>query len=324
MSLPRCAWLLVLAVALAGGEAASLPGARVLVHGPLRIEVMDPAAPDRYNRGVRFCPLAAVLRATLGGHEFLFAPPEHDPVDDHAGLASEFDLCIPGGPPGDLPPGWAEAAPGGGFLKIGVGVLEKGGEPYHLFQHPCLLVPAVTTATWTADGAGFAQTCAGSDGRAYALAAALRLSDDGLEVAWHLENTGRLPFTTRHYVHNFLRFDGRDVGPGYVLSFPYPIVASGLAPEQTAEAQAIRFAGRIPRWVNIEVPWPAGWSGENRLELAHPEAGLAVVCITSIPGLRTAVHARPQYVAPEQFVALALAPGEARTWVRSWRFTVTR
>lgn len=311
-------------LACAGEDVARNPGARVLVHGPLRIEVMDPAAPDRYIRGVRFCPLAVVLRATIAGHELLYDPSEHDPVDDAAGLASEFDLCIPGGPAGDLPPGWATAAVGGGFLKIGVGMLAKGVQPYNLFQHPSLLVPAATTVAWRDDGATFVQICAGGDGFAYELHADLSLRDDGLAVAWRLANTGTRAFTTRHYVHNFLRFDDHDVGPGYVLTFPYPIAPTGLLPEQAASAQSIAFTARIPRWVNIEVPWPADYGGAAIVELAHPAAGLSVVCTTSVASIRTAIHARPQYVAPEQFVALTVAPGAACTWTRSWRFQVGR
>lgn len=314
------ALLCALLVLRIGAE--ELPGTRILVHGPLRVTVMDPAAPDRYNRGVRFCPLAVVLRASLEGHEFLHAPAVHDPVEDHGGLASEFDLCIPGGPPGELPPGFAEAAVGGGFLKIGVGVLAKEKEAYNLFQHPRVLLPATTTATWTADGARFAQVCAGSGGYAYELTADLAMADAGITVAWRLANTGTRPFSTRHYVHNFLCFDGHGVGPDYVLTFPYAIAPTGLRPEQEAGGREIRFVREIPEWVNIEVRSPADYGGPNTLTLAHRGSGLAVTCTTSIPGIRTAVHARQRYCSPEQFVAITLAPGSAQAWTRSWTLGV--
>lgn len=318
-------WLLLACVTAATGveDPARHAGSHVLVHGPLRIEVMDPAAPERYNHGVRFTPLATVLRATLSGHEFLYNPVEHDAVDDNAGLANEFDLCIPGGPPGDLPPGYAEAEVGAGFLKVGVGVLQKGKQNYNLFQRPRLLVPADTTVAWAASAVQFHQTCVGVDGYAYELSADLAMSDDGLSVAWRLVNTGTAAFTTRHYVHNFFRFDDRNVGPDYVLSFPYAIAPTGLLPEQEADKDGIRFLREIPRWVNIEVPWPAAYGGPNRLTLTNRGNGLAVTCTTSIPGFRTAVHARPQYCSPEQFIAITVPPGEERRWTRSWTFTLS-
>ena len=65
-------------------------GSRVLAAGNLVVEVMDPSDPQRYNCGVRFTPVAAVLGARLGGREFLYNPVAHNPVNDHGGLAAEF------------------------------------------------------------------------------------------------------------------------------------------------------------------------------------------------------------------------------------------
>lgn len=314
--------LLVLAVACGAGEA-QLPGTRLLADGQLRLEVMDPAAPDRYNRGVRFAPLAAVLRANLAGREFLYAPLKHDPLADHGGLANEFDLCIPGGPREHLPPGWREAGEGGGFLKIGVGILQKKGADYHLFHQPAVLATAATEVRWEASNAVFTQTCPLSDGLAYRLQADLSVRDPVITVAWRLENTGTRAFTTRTYCHNFLRFDDRDAGPGYELSFPYPITVAGALAEQRVLERAIRFDARIPTWVNLEIAWPAGYDGANTCTLSHPEVGMALHSTTSLPGERTAVHARAGYIAPEQFIRLDLAPGAQVSWTRSWRFELT-
>lgn len=317
----RRVWALVLAAALAaaGDE---LPGTRVLADGRLRIEVMDPAAPDRYNRGVRFATVAAVLRATCAGRSFLHAPLRHDPLDDHGGLASEFDLCIPGGPPERLPPGWREAPEGGGFLKIGVGVLRKHGDSYHLFHRPPLVEAAATSVVWGPSSAAFTQVCQGVDGYAYSLGAVVTVRDPEVEIAWTLANTGAKAFTTHTYAHNFLRFDDRDAGPGYELSFPYPITVSGANPEQTVGADVIRFTARIPTWVNMEVAWPAGYASANTCVLSHPEAGMSLACTTSRSGEPVAIHARAAYISPEQFVRLDLGPGASASWTRTWRFSV--
>lgn len=311
--------LLALAAAACAAGEPELPGVRVLEHGRLRAEVMDPAAPDRYNRGVRFASVAAVLRASLDGRPFLYAPTAHDPVADHGGLASEFDLCIPGGPREHLPPGWLEAPQGGGFLKIGVGILRKQGRDYHLFHQPPLLVAAATTVDWQPARAGFVQELPPTDGWAYRLEAEVELRDPEIRIAWRLANTGARAFATRTYAHNFIRFGAHDVGPGYELSFPYPIAVSGALPEQTVLERAVRFDARIPTWVNLEIPWPDGYAGANDCTVAHREAGLALTCSTSLPGERTAVHARADYLSPEQFIRLDLAPGAEARWTRTWR-----
>jgi len=107
-------------------------GSRILASGELTVEVMDPASPERYNRGVRFTPVAAVIRATIGGREYLANPKEHDSLFAAAGLFAEFDLTT-------SPPGFDAAKIGEGYMKIGVGILKKDEEKYSFWpQHELL------------------------------------------------------------------------------------------------------------------------------------------------------------------------------------------
>ena len=297
-------------------------GSRVLAAGNLVVEVMDPSDPQRYNCGVRFTPVAAVLGARLGGREFLYNPVAHNPVNDHGGLAAEFDLVTPDDGDDVMPPGYGDARVGEGYLKVGVGVLCKQADRYSLFQHPKLLARASTTVTWHPDAADFHQVCPGTNGYAYVLEAVVWAGGDTITVDWTLQNTGRKPFTTRQYVHNFFRFDDCDVGPGYELSFPYGIQVSGMAAEQHVEGRRIVFDARIPQWVNMAVPWPAGYVGPNTCRVEQRAAGMSASCATSMPGLRTAIHARAGYLSPEQFVRLDLAPGERAVWQRRYTFAL--
>lgn len=297
-------------------------GSRRLVAGRLVVEVMDPNDAQRYNRGVRFTPIAAVLAASLKKREFLYHPVQHDPVDDHAGLAAEFDLVAPGDPDAWLPPGYLEARVGEGYLKVGVGVLCKQADRYSLFQHPKLLATATTTVVWHPDTADFHQVCSGTNGYAYDLRAVVRVGGNQVDVEWALTNTGVRAFTTRSYSHNFFRLGDRDTGPGCELSFPYDFRATGLEPQQEQAGRVIRFMAAVPRWANIVVPWPAAYAGPNQCTLRRRDAGMAITCETSMPGMRTAVHVRPGYISPEQFIELNLAPGGGATWTRMYRLEV--
>lgn len=310
----------LLAVPVFAGTAAE--SERTLTNGVITVRVMDPGHPERFNRGVRFTPLAAVLGVSRDGVDYLYAPDKHDPLHDHAGLAAEFDLCIPGGPASDFPSGYAEAATGAGFLKIGVGALKKSGRPYNFFLSPELLECARTTVAWSADGARFRQDFAGetTPGYAYRLEADLSLDGPRVVVEWRLANTGQKPIVTRHYTHNFFRIGNHDVDSGYELSFPYDFKAAGLESGQSQDGRDIRFTGAIPRWINAVVPWPAGYSGPNIFTLRHAAARRSIVCETSHPGLRTDIHARTAYIAPEQFIEIAAGPGETRTWQRRYTF----
>ncbi len=296
-------------------------GSRVLTNGTMVVEVMEPNHPERYNRGTRFTPVAAVLSARLDGREFLFNPVEHNPIEDHAGLASEFDLCIPDGPVEHLPSGYNEAQVGEGFTKIGIGVLRKQTRQYSLFQNCDVLSRADTAVSWDSDRALFRQKCGGVNGYAYELEAQLTVGTNSIAVKWTLRNTGLKPLTTRNYVHNFFRFEDQDVGPNYVLSFPYDFTATGLLKEQAQDGRNIHFNARIPQWINAVIPYPADFDGPNSCELKSTLSGMRVVCITSLPGLRTDIHARLFYLAPEQFITLSLALSESREWTRTYLFS---
>lgn len=295
---------------------------RLLANEKLTVRVMDPSHPERYNRGVRFTPVAAVLQVERDGATYLYCPEKHDPSNDHAGLAAEFDLCIPGGPAASLPSGYLEADEGDAFLKIGVGALKKGKHMYNFFQHPELLEAAATTVEWKPDGASYRQVFAGrtTPGYAYVLEADLSLQGDTLAVLWKLTNSGARPITTRHYTHNFFRIADRDTGPGYVLSFPYDFRAKGLESGQRQEGRDIIFHAGIPKWINALVPYPAHYSGPNTLTLRHAGSGRFLTCETTGPALRTDLHARHDFISPEQFIELHLSPGETQTWKRLYTF----
>lgn len=314
-----------LAVLCAQGLAAEPPlsGTRLLQKGATRAWVMDPADPQRYNRGLRFSPLAAVLQVEHQGSSYLYAPAEHDPLHDHAGLAAEFDLCVPGGPASDLPPGYANAKVGEGFLKVGVGVLRRDAKTYNLFQQPEVLALAETRVEWQEDRAEFQQLCQdlGARGYGYELTAAVTVQEGRVSVEWSLRNIGAQPFTTRHYSHNFTRFGNLDSVIGYELEFPYAIHPSGLEAGQEWSGKLIRFTGPIPTWINALIPYASGYEGENSVILRHRGARQQVVFHTSQQGPHTAIHARTNYIAPEQFIELHLPPGETRQWTRTYEFS---
>jgi len=333
MILPRLFLLLAMAgSALCFGRTAGADegvhyeGSKVLRSEDLRVEIVDLAVKNRCTTVPRFTPLAAVLRVTAGGHEYLFDAlangffvPEKLTAWDVAGLMTEFDNNTPGGPPG-----FTEAKPGEGFLKVGVGVLKRPDtENYHFAINYEILKPAQTTVKWRDDGATFRQTGEGINGYAYDLNATVKVEEKTITVAWELTNTGQKPLTTFQYSHNCFAFDGRTVGPGYVLSFPYDFSAKGLEPEQEQVGRSIFFNGRIPTYMNAVVDYPPNYKGPNTAELRHDETGQFIKITTSLPGQKTAIHARHYFINPEQFVKISLKPGETKQWIRTYEFGET-
>lgn len=296
-----------------------LPGTHVLRSGSLCVEVMDPKAPNRYNRGVRFSPVANVLRVSRHGRSYLAAPLAHEPLFENGGLAMEFDLTTPGGPPG-----FQEAAIGEGFVKLGVGVLRKHRPDYFFWPQYEAILLANTQVHWHKDTAEFDQVCTGINGYAYRLEATVRVRGDSVSIRYRLHNSGTKPFTTQQYAHNYFCFDGQRVGPpGYVLEFPVDVQTSGFQPEQRVTPREVFFEKEFVKSFNAEARFAPDYDGPNRVTVRHTGNGQQVVATTSIPGLRVAVHANPSALCPEQFVEITLAPGEKKTWTRTYTFTGT-
>ncbi|MBN1258113.1 MAG: hypothetical protein JXA52_10465 [Planctomycetes bacterium] len=290
-------------------------GSRVLVNEDMVVEIMDPNDPERYNRGVRFTPLATVLRVEIGEDEYLYNPVEHDPMTRNAGLATEFDIW-------HIPDTHEEAGLHEGFVKIGVGVLEKAVEKYR-FSNPYPAIElAPTTVEWGEASAKFKQTCAGVRGYAYDLEAEVTVQPTTVAINWKLTNTGTRKITTEQYVHNWFAFNHAPVGPNYIVSFPYDITPDPetIKPEQEHVGRSIKYLEEIPGTVEIKIPFPEEPGIKNDAMTRNTENGLWILSEVSVPGDRTVIHAKKDYVCPEMFIMIELDPGESKSWTRTYEF----
>jgi hypothetical protein len=312
-----------LCATFARGEEPLHAGARVLTNGTLTVELMDPADPHRYNSGVRFTPLAGVLSVVMDGQEFLYAPKERDALFSTAGLLAEFDLR-------STPPGYAEAKIGEGHLKIGVGVLKKEADSYNFWpQHPVIKLPK-TEVKWRESSAEFRQECAlgnspDESSYAYDLRADVKLKDNALIVDWSLKNTGRKPFETIHYTHNCVIFAGQNCGPGYVLTFPYAPICKGEEAKNKLwklEGRQFNFREKITG-LDVEINTPPDYTGHNEVTVSHESDPRSVKFAVSLPSKWVALHCASFYVCPEQFVQIALKPGETQKWTRTYTFEIS-
>lgn len=299
-------------------EAADAPAARTLSNGKLTVTVVDPASSERYYRGVRFSSIASVTQVAFRDRTYLFAPEEHNPMTDAAGLPMEFDLFSPDGPPG-----FKEAREGEGFVKIGVGVLVKTGDQYRFFTPYEVAQWAPTESTWTADSVTFKQICEGANAYAYRLDAEVRLSGNDLILTCRLLNTGRRPFTTEQYVHNFFVFEGGSVGPGYQLALSSPFEARIPKPVFEVHGQDVRLFEEITQKMKAAEVFMTPSSENSSLGKAvvtAKESERKIAIDVSEPVRRLTLHASSRYFCPEQFIQIHLEPGEAREWTRTYRF----
>lgn len=290
-------------------------GSHMIAGEHLAVELMDPNDEGRYNRGVRFTPVAAVVRATCDGHEFLFHAAKPNPLTDVAGLFAEFDAFTD-------PPGFAEAKTGETFVKIGVGALRKLEGKYRFYDQYPIDRLARTKVTWEDAAAQFEQSLAPVNGYGYDLRARVSVADRTLTLAWTLTNIGTKPLATTQYLHNSFSFDGQPVGPDYTVTFPFDLAVPKLAPVAMQQGRQIGFKSVLTKPMNLDVNYPMAYDGPNELTIHHATNGMAVAVQTSLAGQHIAIHAAPGYVCPEQFVSIELKPGENQAWTRTYTFGI--
>jgi hypothetical protein len=330
--------LLVAACTVASSQ--GLPvheGTRVLRSGSLEAEVGDPADEDcRWNRGTRFSPVANVLRVQLHQQEFAYAPENGGVVDGGfvGGLPMEFDIGQESFQPD--PPGYNEGRNGDPFLKVGVGILQRDGGSYAFNRAYPVIERAQTTVTWQDDRAHFVQTLSGTaNGYACRLEEDLIVKNDRLVMRYRLENTGSKTFTTEQYIHNFLAFSGRPVGPDVKLTFPYEFVASpkvtpwtppgparspriAAAPDVVRIANAILYTRTISSVPKTWIYKPEGYVGPDLFAVEHLATEQKVVIGSSIPAANVGIWTTPYQVSPEQFIVITLEPGQVAEFTRTY------
>lgn len=280
-----------------------------------------------YYRGTRFDWSGLISKVEWRGHSFFceFREQQHDPLnhDDICGTAEEFGMTT-------LPPGFAEAHAGDPFVKIGIGVLERGADPDYAFWKKYRIVrPGAWNITRKSSRVAFAQSLRGPGDWAYAYTKSIRLDDKthSLTITRRLKNTGAKRLHTDHYGHNFLKIDDLPAGPDYVLEFPFqPRFSEDSKPEGCVEIRnhSLVFLKEVPPdksvWVRLE-----GFEGraDNQIRLVNRRSGAAMTIVTDQPPLRMVFYSSGGVLAPEPFVQLDLAPGETKEWKTTYRFEET-
>ncbi len=317
-------------------------GTRILSSGGLLVEMGDPDSPDcRWNQGLRFSPVANVIQVQLNGREFCYAPTSGGALGFMGGLPMEFDIGQESFQPD--PPGYNEGVNGSSFVKIGVGILRRNSSPYNFSTSYPVVEPAQTSTTWDRDRARFVQTLSGTaNGYSYRLEQDVIVKNDRILMHYVLANTGTKTFTTEQYLHNFLTFGQRNVGPNYRVYFPYDMTASPQV--QQWEPPVFMLIGRGFQWVDnnpamvslenmilytqtissVPKTWiykPDDYLGPDSIAVEQSDLGQRVVIDSSLRSAYVGIWTTSYQVSPEQFVIITLAPGEHAAFTRTYKFS---
>jgi len=324
---------------LAAGPAPARPFPEAEIATPtLRARLYWPDAQSGFYRGTRFDWSGVIGSLQYAGHEFYppwfqrSDPAVHDFVYEGADIVAGPCTAVTGPAEEFVANGKALgfdlAAPGGTFIKIGVGVLTRpDARPYD----PYRLYPIKDGGSWTISrqprAIAFTHTLAdAATGYAYAYRKTVSLAEDKphLTLEHSLRNTGRRVIETSVYNHNFLYLDRQPPGPEVTLTFPFALRAvradgAGLA---TVRDRQITFtktlAGEDRVYLALE-----GFGAEARdhdIRIENRRVGAGVRIVGDRPLSRLALWAIRAPLSIEPFIDMAIEPGGQFTWQTRYEY----
>ncbi len=291
-----------------------------LDNGEIRVSVFLPDPVHGYYRGTRFDWSGIIEYVDTIRHRF-YAPLHavHDPQrhDSVSGPAEEFGMFEP--------MGFDEAGPGESFVKIGVGLLQKGNESEYRFDgNYGILEVGRWDIEHSSDRVEFRQDFVGERGWAYRYLKSIRLvaGTPELVIAHRLENAGARVIDLFNYNHNFTVIDGLPYGPDFRVEFPFatsiPIGINNLAWFRDDAIEVPAPLGDGSLWIPLYEG--TGRADYNGARVEHLPSGAAVEFTGDAPVTRMVFWAIERAACPEPFIRLWLEPGEVREWSSRYRY----
>ncbi len=296
-----------------------------LSNGEMEADVFLPDAERGFYRDARFDWSGMADQIRWNGHTFLCSSEVTQNIDFRAcGTAEELCMGILG-TPGPL--GYEEAAVGEGFLKPGVGILEKHtDEPYEFDQPHKIIEPAAWAIEHGRDWIEFSQEMPVLNGWGCRYTKRMTLSADTpkLTIFRTLENTGSQKIDSTHYCHNFLLLDDESIGPDYEIRLPFnPVIEDEELFDRVAtDAGRIVFTETIPG--NGGFAWGsfAGFDPavNYSLDVVNKKTGIGIRIEGDTPMMRFHLYCQQKMICPEPFVRLTVEPNEKMHWQTTYLF----
>jgi hypothetical protein len=293
-----------------------------ITNGTITATLTLPDAKTGYYRGTRFDWSGAVSSLTWNGHEYFgqwferYEPTIHDAI---LGPVEEFLT-------GDAALGYAEAAPGGTFVRIGIGVLRKPQQPEASYQR-FGKYEIVDNGTWTTkpgkDRITFTHVLDDGAGYAYRYTKTLRLSGASLVIEHELTNTGKKRIATEVYNHNFFTLDRKTTGPDNVVRLPFtPKASRPLDGKAEVAGREVKIARPFEPKESVfsEIEGFGATAADNGFEMEHRATGAGVRVKGDRPLTKLYFWSNYRTVCPEPYVDVSVDPGKSSAWKITYEF----
>ena len=295
--------------------------ASVLAADPPQVEIANAASraklylpdPDNgYYRATRFDWSGVVASLEHKGHNYFgvwferYDPKLHDAI---TGPVESFNAI-----------GYDEAAPGGTFLRIGVGWLRR---PEDAQVNDFKTYDIVDSGKWAtrkgADWVEFTQTL----GDTYVYRKTVRLVNDQLVLEHSLKNTGKKTLDTDVFNHDFYMLDNQPTSPDIVVKFPFE-GQSGPDWRGPGEVRGKELVYRqeLARGQSVsgEIKGFGERAADHDFRVENKKTGVGVRQTGDRPLSRLYFWSIRTTVCPEAYIHIRVDPGKEETWRTTYEF----
>jgi hypothetical protein len=282
-----------------------------------------PDVQNGYYRATRFDWSGIIYSLEAQGHQYFGEwKSSHDPLihEDITGPVESF---------GSAGLGYKESEPGGEFIRIGVGILEKIQEPQYVWNKTYKILD---NGAWKVkkgrDWIEFRHTLMSKTGWGYIYTKRIALMKEkpGFSIIHTLKNTGSKTIETDQFNHNFFVIDGEITSPDFEVKFPFNIsTESDLMGIVKIDQNKLLFTKKFSEgsiWMALK-----GYGTEaahHQVEIRNNKTGAGVRLSVNKPLYRLVFWATNTTLCPENFIYLKLAPGEQETWISDYELLLNR
>lgn len=277
----------------------------------LKISLHAPDGEKGYYRGTRFDWAGVFASIEYKGINYaepwfeIYSPVMHDAV---CGPAEEFS-----------PIGLDEVGPGGPFLKIGVGVLEKMEGDYDRFKLHNILDSGRRTLAVTENSVVFTHIINHDNGYGYEYVKEISIiGDASFRIAHILKNTGTKPLEGNVYNHNFFTLGSLQTCESRQLDFPFKPEGDWRAEysEVGFAENGIRFTRALQKGEsvftgNLHEAGKGLTGSPNSFVLRDIDTQCSVKSFCSHPMTKSVFWSNHRIACIEPYIDYVIAPGES-------------
>lgn len=270
-------------------------------------------------RATRFDWSGVIGSVQYKGHEYFgYWKKTHDPLV-HEDLTGPVEGFI------DPGLGYADAEPGGSFIRIGVGILEKEDETkYDWMKTYKILDHGKWKIDQGEDWLAFTHEIKSDIGYGYIYKKIIKLKNNGFIIDHKLRNTGAKTIETDQFNHNFFMIDNEQSGPSFTVSFPYAIsTTDDLKGYLQIKDKELHFIKKIENSsVFMELNGYSEEVADHQVTVINNKSGAGVIFTVDKPLSRMVFWACETTLCPENFIQISVEPGEEESWTSDYTLFV--